>query len=40
MNPNPPGENTPVRLPPELFKEMVRLTPLVSIDLVVRAVTG
>ncbi len=40
MNPNPPGENTPVRRPPERVKEMVRLTPLVSIDLVVRAVTG
>lgn len=36
MNPNPPKENTPARLPLEQLREVVRLTPLVSIDLVVR----
>lgn len=30
------GESTPVRLPPEQFLRVVELTPLVSIDLVVR----
>ena len=29
-------ETTPVRLPPEHFRQVVELTPLVSIDLVVR----
>ena len=33
-------ESTPVRLPPDLFKRVVELTPLVSIDLVVRDESG
>lgn len=34
------GELTPVRLPPDVFRQVVELTPLVSIDLIVRDPAG
>lgn len=34
------NERTPIRLPSDLFRQVVELTPLVSIDLVVRNLDG